>query len=395
MHKLILSIALITAAMPLAGCKKAPDMKPPPRVVSVLTTEAVTRDIPNELSSIGQVEAASTVSVRPLIGGLVQKISFREGQDVRKGDLLITIDPRPFEIAVQQAEAALARDSAQRAKAAVDDERYKKLLASGFVSQSDYDQTHVTLTSLDATLKSDQAAVNMAKLNLSYCFIHAPASGRTGVLMVREGTLLKANDDQAVVVIQSIEPVYVNFSLPESYLSQLRDRYKTGKLTVNVTPTDGSTGPITGKVTFLDSAVDRATGTIKLKALISNNDRKLWPSQFVNASLTLSTVADAVAVPNEAVQTGQKGDYVFVIKPSDMTAELRPVKVGPSSGGLTAILNGVASGDRVVTDGHLRLTPGVKVALKDSPAQDGRQPKKDAATGKPDAPQPKTDGAAK
>ncbi len=361
---IVASIAALFMTFAVAGCKGKQEMKPPERVVAIMAANAVTRDMPQELDAIGQVEASATVSVRPLIGGLVQKVHFREGQDVRKGDMLVTIDPRPNEIAVQQAEAALARDIAQRDKAATDDLRYKTLLANGFVSQSDYDQAHVTLSTLDAAIKADQAAINLAKLNLTYCYIHAPESGRTGAQLVYEGTLLKASDDQAVVVIQSIEPVYVDFALPELYLATLRDRFKGGGLTVMAISTNGSFKPMAGKVTFLDNTVDRPTGTIKMKAMFQNSDRTLWPAQFVDISLTLSTIKDAVAVPSEAVQTGQKGEYVFVIKPTDMTAEMRQIKTGPSSGGMTAILSGVASGETVVTDGQLRLTPGVKVAFK-------------------------------
>lgn len=366
MLKAYLAVLILSVALMVSACgkdSKEADKKPPPRTASVLVANSTTQDIPVTLSAIGEVEASSTISVRPQVGGQVLKVHFSEGQEVRKGDLLVTIDPRPYEIAVKQAEALLARDTAQFENAAGDANRYKELLADGFVSHSQYDQARTGAATFEAALKSDHAAVERARLDLSYCYIRAPKSGRTGDLLVHEGNLVKANDDKALVVIESIEPVYVEFALPEAQLAILRDKLRSGGLNATVSSQDGSIEPVEGRISFLDNAVDRATGTIKMKAVFKNGDRTLWPGQFVNVMLTLSKRTGAVVVPSEAVQTGQTGTYVYVIKP-DMTAGLKPVATGPSYEGKTVIDKGIGPAERVVTDGHLRLTPGMKVTIK-------------------------------
>lgn len=375
MRKISLAIFILSLAMIVSACGKGTkeaDKKPPPRTASVLVANSTIQDIPVVISAIGEVEASSTISIRPQVGGQVQKVHFKEGQEVRKGDLLVTIDPRPYEITVKQAEAALARDTAQYENASSDANRYKELLANGFVSSSQYDQARTAASMFEAALKSDHAALDRAKLDLSYCYIHAPKSGRTGDLLVHEGNLVKANDDKPLVVIESIEPVYVDFALPEAQLAILRDKLRTGGLTATVSSQDGSVTPVEGKISFLDNAVDRATGTIKMKSVFQNTDRKLWPGQFVNVVLTLSIHKGAVVVPSEAVQTGQDGTYIYVIKP-DMTADLKPVTTGPTYNGMTVIEQGIGAAERVVTDGHLRLLPGMKIEIKGEDTKEQQQ----------------------
>ena len=353
--------------------------------VSVTIGTAVRRATPVQLSAIGNVQAYSTVTVRALVEGTLTKVHFAEGQHVRKGDLLFTIDPRPFEVRLKQAEAVLARDKAQAELARQEAARYEGLAAKNYVSREQADQTRAAADTAEATLLADQAVVENARLQLDYCSIRSPIDGVAGALLVHAGNVVKANDpDHPLVVIQQVSPVYVAFSVPSSQLPEVKRSMGRGTVkvsaAVSVSGVDGNSGgsdgnrgdgdgndrapaPAAGTLTFVDNAVDPTTGTIQLKALFPNNNKALWPGQFVNVVLTLSIQPDAILVPTQAVQTGQEGPYLFVVG-ADGTVEARPVVVGRTVHSETVIEQGVSPGERVVTDGQLRLATGVKVDVK-------------------------------
>lgn len=321
------------------------------------------KTVPVEVRVIGNVEAYSTVTVRSQLDGLVESVHFQEGQDVEAGNLLFTLDSRPYVARLQQSEANLAKDIAQAKNAEAQADRYTKLFQAGIVSKDQYDTFHTNADALEAAVKADKAAVESAKVDLGYCTIHAPIAGRTGNLMVHPGNEVKGNDT-SLVVINQISPAYVDFSVPEQYLAQIKRYMAQQKLTVRaVIPQDERAAD--GVLTFVNNTVDSATGTILLKATFANPDRRLWPGQFVNVVLTLTARPNAVVVPSQAVQTGQSGQYVFVVK-SDMSVEMRPVEPGTTAGGETVIEKGLQPGEKVVTDGQLRLFPGAKVQVKSS-----------------------------
>ena len=358
---------------------------PPPAPVTV--AKATQESIPTELQVVGTVEASAIVQVKSQVAGQLLKVAFTEGQNVKQGDLLFEIDPRPFEDALRQAQAAvardraqinqseatLARDNAQAEFARTDAARYAELQKAGVVSKSQYDQsqtnanvsreaaraTQASIESARAALEADQAAVESAKLNLSYCRIQAPISGRTGNLLVQAGNLVKAND-VALVVIHQISPIFVNFSVPEQHLSAVRRLSAAHKLLVRAIPRDNPGKAATGTLSVIDNSVDASTGTIRLKATFDNRDAMLWPGQFVNTVLTLDTIHDATVIPAAAIQPGQAGQMVYVVKP-DNTAEMRIVTPGRTFGTKVAIEKGVAPGESVVIDGQLRLFPGAPV----------------------------------
>jgi membrane fusion protein, multidrug efflux system len=334
--------------------------------VPVLTAQAVEKTVPIQLRAIGTVEAYSTVSVRSQIDGRIAGIHFQEGQDVKKGDLLVTIDPQPFEAALRQSEANLARDRAQLAQAANDEKRYAYLLAQGVGSREQYDQAHANAQALRATAMADQAAVQSAKINLGYTQIHSPIDGRTGSLMLHPGNLVKANDSgSTIVVINQIRPIYVDFNVPEKDLEEVRRDMNGRQLAVEVRPRGPNveTEPENGTLSFIDNTVNATTGTFELKGLFANKTERLWPGQFVDATLTLSELPDTILVPAQAIQTGQDGSFVFVVA-QDMSAKPRPVIVGDSIEGQTVVKSGLKAGEIVVTDGQLRLFPGAKVKIK-------------------------------
>lgn len=341
--------------------------------VPVTVSTVIQKTVPIQLRAIGNVEAYSTVSVKSQIGGELIRIHFKEGQDVKKGDILFTIDPRPYEAALKQAEANLARDTAQLENARVDARRYGELVSKGYVAQQQYDQIQTNAAALEATVLADKAAVENAKLQLSYCFIHSPIDSRTGSLLSHQGDMIKANADNPMVVINQIQPIYVTFSIPEQNLQEIKKYIAVGKLKVEAFIPGDENSPVQGIVTFVDNTVDTSTGTIKLKGTFENKGKRLWPGQFVNVVLTLTTQPDAIVVPSQAVQTGQQGLYVFVVK-SDLTVESRPVVTGRNLDGEVVIEKGLEPGEQVVTDGQLRLVPGAKVEIKSTPAgSEGKQ----------------------
>jgi len=303
------------------------------------------------------------VAVKAQVTGTLNKVHFKEGQDVRKGDLLFTIDPRPFEAAVRQAESNLAKDMAQLENARAQLRRYEELLQKQFVSREQYEQIRASANALEATADANKAAVETAKLQLGYATIRSPMDGRTGTLLVNEGNLVRVNDNTPLVVINQVRPILVSFALPEQHLSEVKNRAERGRLLVETTRPQDESRPEQGYLSFVDNTVDKAAGTIRLKATFANSEKVLWPGQFVNVAVTLDHKRDALVVPSQAVQTGQEGQYLFVVKP-DRRVEMRPVVVAMTVSGETVLQKGVKAGETVVVDGQFRLAPGAEVQVK-------------------------------
>jgi len=348
---------VFTACAKKEGPKKA---KPP---VPVLACQVGSKDVPVVLQAIGNVEPYATVSIKSLVSGEVTGVNFSEGQDVRKGQLLFNIDPRPIEADLKRAEGVLSKDMVEAKNAEVDAGRYADLFKKGLVSRQQYDQAVTASSSLGETINTDKAAIDSIKVQLGYTKIYSPIDGRTGSLGVNRGNIIKANDTQSLVVINQIRPVYVTFSVPDRFLPEIQGLMKKGGLKVSA-GANGDTGRhAEGRLTFIDNTVDVATGAIKLKATFDNADRRLWPGQFVDVALTLSTLHDATVVPTQAIQTGQQGQYIFVVKP-DRTVESRPVVIGVAEGGDTVVEKGIKPGETVITDGQVRLVPGAAIEIK-------------------------------
>ncbi len=389
-------LALCVPMLALAACSRGEGDQskakgPRPPAVPVTAAAVETRDVPVQIQGIGNVQASSTVSVYALLSGQIFQVHFKEGQDVSAGALLFTIDPRPFEsalrqaqatmaqhqAAVAQAEANLARDQAQADNAGVEEERYKKLVQRGLIAREQYDQiltahksalatvdaSRAMVTNQKALVQADAAAVENAKVQLTYTAIRAPIEGRTGNLLIHQGNVVKANDiGNPLVVINRVHPINVVFAVPERFLDQIKTARTTGPLAVDATP-QGQTFTARGMLSFVNNTVDTTTGTIQLKATFDNADNALWPGQFATVTLTVRTERGALAVPSQAIQAGQQGQYVFVVKP-DATVESRPIVVAFVNGPITIIRAGLQSGERVVTDGQLRLAPGTRVDIK-------------------------------
>lgn len=331
--------------------------------VPVTTAPVVRKSMPMVIPAIGTVIAASTVSVHSQITGELTSVTFKEGEEVERGQVLVTLDKRPLEAALQQAQAALERDIAQAANARAQAARYQDLLQRGIATHEQVDTTRTQAAALEATVAADRAAVDNAKVQLAYATIAAPISGRTGLLQIHSGNLIRAQDTTPIVTINKITPVYVSFAVPEAQLPALKRYLAQGQLPVTAQPPNDTGTPSEGRVTFIDNAVDPTTGTIKVKGTFPNQDRRLWPGQFVNVLVTLTSDPNAIVVPSAAVQAGQQGSYVFVVKP-DLTVELRPVTVARTAGDETVVQSGVQAGETVVTDGQLRLEPGSRVSVK-------------------------------
>ncbi|OGW54408.1 MAG: efflux transporter periplasmic adaptor subunit [Nitrospirae bacterium RBG_19FT_COMBO_55_12] len=354
---ILLTFFLISS---LSSCgKKKP---PPPRTVPVAAATVTQKDVPVQIRTIGNVETINAVSIKALVGGEVQGVFFKEGQDVKKGDLLFQIDPRPYDAALKQAEATLARDLAQAKNAAEQAKRYEILIQKDYVSRDQYDQLRANADALAAAVDADKANVENSRLQLAYCTIRSPINGRVGSVLINKGSVVKAND-LVMLTINQMAPIYVALSVPEQNLSDIKKYMASGKMKVDAVIPGDEQRPARGVLTFINNAVDTATGTIQLKGTFENSDRRLWPGQFVNVVLTLTTQRNAVVMPSAALQAGQQGQYVFVIKP-DLTVESRPVVTTRSFNDLAVVDNGVTPGENVVTDGQLQLVPGTKVEIK-------------------------------
>ena len=378
-HRRIMAVLFcIPVALVLGACgpKKEPPRDRPPVPVQVASSRV--ESVPLQIRAIGNIEASNTVAIKAQVSGVVSRVHFREGQDVQKGDLLFTIDPRPFEASLKQAEAALAKDLAQAKYAQEQVRRYGDLVKDGIVTQDQFDQVRANADANAAAIASDRAAIENARIQLGYCYIRSPISGRTGNLAVNVGNMVKANDVPVLVTINQLSPIYATFSVPERDMVEIRKYLGRGVRVEAFVTGDESKGE-TGGISFLDNAVDTATGTIKLKGTFANSNRRLWPGQYVNVVITLTTLENSVVVPTQAVQTGQQGQYVFVLK-QDQTVEQRPITVGVASGSSTIVTRGLNPGETVVTDGQVRLIPGAKVEVKQGTGSGGQE------TGKPQGP---------
>jgi len=351
-------VAIATAAC--TGTKQ----KPAEEKVAVTVAKVEQKDVPMQIRLIGNVQPFSTVSVHALVNGQLTRVSFKEGDNVRKGQPLFTIDPRPYEATLQQAEANLARDEAQYRNAQSEAARYAELVKKDYVTKEEYEKMTSGAEAAKAVVAADRAAVENARLQLSYCNIVAPIDGRTGSLMVHAGNIVHTNDTNPLVVINQVTPIYVQFAVPESQLGSMRSRRDLG-VPVTASPRGGGAAIAAGRLSFMDNAVDTTTGTITLKALFGNENRALWPGQFVTVAVTLQDRPKAVVVPSQAVQTGQRGQYVYVVK-EDRSVEMRPVKVAETVDQQSIIEKGLGPGETVVTDGQLRLTPKSHVEVKNA-----------------------------
>lgn len=335
--------------------------KPP---TPVLVAKVTTRTMPVTIRAIGTIQALATVSVRSRVDGQIMETAFTEGQTVAKGDPLFHIDPRPFQARLREAEANLARDRANLEKAQGDFQRYQSLSGKGFSSQQKFEEARAAVNGLSATIRAGQAAVDIAKLNLEFATVRAPINGRTGSVLVQAGNLVKADDSQPLVVINQVDPILAALSVPEGHLAEIKRRLAEGTLAVEATVPDSNRPPNRGRVVFINNAVDTQTGTILLKAEFQNADGFLTPGQFVRVVIEMDSIQNAHVVPERAVQSGQKGNYVFVVNPADMTVQPRQVIPGPSIDNFVAIGDALQPGDTVVTDGQLRLFKGAKVTFK-------------------------------
>jgi multidrug efflux system membrane fusion protein len=422
----IVALATLTACSADPSAPADAKAAPAPEAVRVGVATAVTKSVPVQVLANGTVQALTSVTINSQVDGEISDIHFTEGQEVQKGDLLFTLDQRPFEATLRQAQANLTRDSAQlqQAEAALaqagaaerqaeanlardlaqldnanaEVRRYKSLVDDGAVSREQYDQVRTAALAMEATVEADRAAITNAKavigasqatvenaragiqadqavvenarIQLGYTTIRAPMTGRTGSLLVHVGSTVKARDAASpLVVINQVRPIYVSFAVPEQYLAEIRKYRETGSLATQALIPGQESGPVRGELTFINNAVDPSTGTIQLKATFANADRRLWPGQFVDVVLTLTTVPNAVVVPTQAIQTGQQGPYVFIVQ-ADRTVQSRSVVPGRTLDNETIVEKGVAAGDQVVTEGQIRLVPGAKVDVKSAAPQE-------------------------
>jgi len=366
MRTLLLTLALGSMGL-MAACSRKPQAGANPRgaggPVPVEIAEVTTKDVPFDLRAIGNVESIATVEIKAQVGGQLVDVNIREGQEVKKGELLFTIQPKLYSVQLAQAEANLARDRVTAENARRDLQRNTQLRTKGAISQEQLDQLRTTAEAADAAVKADEALVEVARVRLGYATIEAPIDGKTGALRVQAGNVIKENADTPMLTINQLAPIYVSFAVPEEHLAEIRRRQADRQL--DVTAVDPRTNqPLArGELTFIDNAVDATTGTILLKATFPNDDRALWPGAFVDLFLHLRTDRGVHVVPSPAVTVGQQGTQIFVVKP-DNSAELRNVTVARVAGAESIIEKGVVPGEKVVVSGQSRLVPGAKVVVK-------------------------------
>lgn len=367
--------AALLAAMLLSGCERKSESAKGGKQgrgggsnapVTAIIGTVMQKDVPIYLDGLGTVQAFNTVTVRSRVDGQLKKLSFREGQDVKAGELLAQIDPDPFKTQVEQFEAKKAQDEAQLGFARVELNRDADLLAQKIVSQEVYDTQKAQVDQLAALVKSDQAAIDNARVQLNYTTIEAPISGRTGIRFVDEGNIIHAADSNGIVVLTQLKPISVIFTLPEQSLTEIQVQQARGQMTVIALDRDNSTQLDEGQLAVFDNQIDTTTGTIRLKATFPNPNLKLWPGQFVNARLLLAVRTNGIVVPASVVQRGPEGAYAFVVN-KDMSVAMAPVKVAQIDQGQALIDSGLAPGDRVVVDGQYKLQPGFKVRPADAP----------------------------
>jgi membrane fusion protein, multidrug efflux system len=372
-------LAVTFAAMlfvTITGCKRGQDKAaaaargrggPVPVTVAV----AGHKDVPIQLKAIGTIRPYATVSIKPRVDGQLGPVGFKQGDEVKKGQLIFQIEPRAFEVALNQAEAILARDTASLQNAEAEMRRTDELANTKAVSAATVDVNRAKAASFRATVEADKAAVEIARVQLSYCSIRSPLNGRVGFLLVDTGNVVK-NNDSILAVIHQTQPIYADFAVPQQSLPEVRRAMRERSLEVTAEiPGSAQKTEVAGQLEVVNNQVDTTTGTVLLRAAFSNDVEQLWPGQFVNVTLTLGYLTNATVVPSAAVQTGQAGEFVFVVKP-DSTVEKRPISLGPSLQKETVIREGVKTGETVVTDGQLRLVPGAKINAQDpAPAQSG------------------------
>ncbi len=360
---------LIGAATLAAGCSSTSTKKAqaasPATGIPVMVAAVTMKTMPLELRAVGNVEAYSTVSIKSQVSARVVSVHFKQGQDVHKGDLLFLLDKRPFEAALQQDQAMLERDTARAKDAEIQAKRYAQLFEQGVVSKQSYDDLAYSAAAGAAQVRADQAATENDKLKIEYCTITSPIDGRTGSILVYPGNLVKENDVPVLVVINQIQPIYVNFAVPEQFLAQIKQYMAQRSLAVEAEVPQQAGVRESGVLAFVDNTVDPGTGTIHLKGSFDNPQRRLWPGQFVNVALKLTVEPDRIVIPSQAVQTGQNGQYVYVVK-ADRTVEARAITVARTMGHETIVEKGLTAGETVVTDGQLRLVPGANVEIKSS-----------------------------
>jgi multidrug efflux system membrane fusion protein len=363
-----------SAAFLLSGCSNTPGTSQAyskkgqqkggfSQIIPVAVAKVETRDLPVYLSGLGSVEAFNTVVVKSRIDGQLVQIAFREGQEVKQGDLVAVIDPRPYEVALAQAQATLYKDQAALKDAKLNMDRFAGLVKDGVIPQAQYDTQVAQVGQLEGAVRADQAQVDNVKLNLTYTRITAPVSGRVGLRQVDIGNMIHATDPNGLVVITQLQPIAVIFTLPEDNLPSVTQHMRGGQLQVEAYSRDDQTRLATGKLLTIDNQIDTATGTGKLKAVFDNRDHALWPNQFVNARLLLEVRKNNTVVPAAAIQRGPQGTYVFTVKP-DKTVDMRNVTVSFNQGNFSAITTGITPGEMVVTDGQDKLQPGSRVEVR-------------------------------
>lgn len=368
----VLALGAAAAWYEIRGSAKTASAAAP--AIPVTVTNAQRQDVPVYLTGIGSVAAFNRVTVHVRVDGELEAVKFTEGQDVKEGDQLAQIDPRPFQAQLDQAKAAKARDEAQLANAKLDLDRYTNLVARDYATRQSVDTQKALIAQLDATIRGDQAAIENAETQLGYATIVSPLDGRTGMRLIDRGNIVHAADPGGLVVITQVHPIAVLFSLPQDYLQDVTSAMKEeAPLTVVAYARDDKAKLAEGKLTLIDNQIDTATGTMRLKATFANDDDALWPGQFVNAHLKLEVRHDAVTVPAEVIQRGPNELYVYVLKP-DSTVERRTVKAGPVQDGLAIIDSGLVAGERVVLDGQFKLRPGAKVAVSQNQSAPTKPP---------------------
>ncbi len=374
---------LLLVPLALSACKTEAS-RPGARPVPVVVAPVAKRDVAIEVRAVGQAEAILSVEILPQVGGLLQGVHFKEGQSVHKGDLLFSIDTRPYRASLSAARADLEKSRALAEQAKGELARYERLRSEGLATDQELAQVRANAAALAATLDVGRAAVTSNSINVQFASIRAPIDGRTGALLVKQGNVVRANDTRPLVTIRSIAPIFVRFSVPEQYLGAVRAAFKAGEVSVVAWARGDERHRAAGKLTFIENTVDTTTGKIDMKAEFSNEGDVLWPGQYLDVVLRIGTEAGALVVPDAAVQTGQDGSYVYVV--ADGRVKLRRVVVGRGEGGAVVIRGGLTEGEVVVTDGQIRLRDGAAVELKPasaSPSASAGTPPGTSASGKP------------
>ena len=366
---LTLAVILVAICVSLLACSgsdaKQQAQAAAPRAVSVATSPVVKKDMPVYLTGLGSVTAFNTANIKSRVDGQIMEVNFKEGQTVKKGDMLILIDPRPYQAALDQMQAQLFRDQAQLRDARLNLDRYTTLIPSGSIAQQQVDTQKALVDQLDGTVRTDQAQIETAKLNIVYCHITAPFEGRVGLRQVDPGNIIHAADTTPMLILTQLQPIAVIFTLPEDVLPSVSKHMKNSALEVDAFNRDDQTKLATGKLLTIDNEIDQTTGTAKLKAVFDNKDNQLWPNQFVNTNLLLETRKNSTVLPTAAILRGPQGTFVYLVKP-DKTVEARPVTISLAQGNTTAVSAGLNPGDTVVTDGQDKLQTGSKIEPRNS-----------------------------